>query len=129
VDPDPQVSCDHPSGGSFPQGVTEVTCTATDFTGNTASASFDVTVAGGNLGLSIMSQNYPNFVQGTVPPADATDTVESYATSVPGLTYDAAADQYVYVWKTDKGWAGKSGTLKVKLADGSMHTALFSFTK
>ena len=48
---------------------------------------------------------------------------------MPGLTYDAAADQYVYVWKTDKNWAGKNGTLKVKLADGSVHTAMFNFTK
>ena len=85
---------------------------------------------GGNQGLNIMTAGYPNFVFGNVPSADTTDEVESYATSsTPGLTYDAAANQYVYVWKTDKAWAGKSGTLRIKLADGSMHTAMFNFTK
>jgi hypothetical protein len=34
----------HPSGGFFPNGVTEVTCTATDASGNTAYCSFFVTI-------------------------------------------------------------------------------------
>jgi hypothetical protein len=36
--------CTPPSGGSFPLGTTTVTCTVTDFGGNTASCSFTVTV-------------------------------------------------------------------------------------
>jgi HYR domain-containing protein len=84
---------------------------------------------GGNQGLNILAAGYPGFVTGSVPPADTTDDVEVYATSVPGLTYDAAADQYVYVWKTPTTLAGKSGTLQLRLADGSMHTALFTFTR
>jgi HYR domain len=130
VDGDVSVSCDHASGSSFPAGDTVVNCSVTDEAGNTAQGSFTVHVKGGNQGLNIMAPNYPTFVQGSVPPTDTTDSVENYATtSVPGLTYDAAADQYVYVWKTDKNWAGKNGTLKVKLADGSVHTAMFNFTK
>ena len=46
-----------------------------------------------------------------------------------GLTYDAATDQYTYVWKTDKSWAGKCATLSLQLSDGTTHTALFSFKK
>jgi len=39
------VTCDHPSGSSFPVGVTSVICTATDAAGNTTSScTFDVTV-------------------------------------------------------------------------------------
>lgn len=38
------VDCDPPSGTPFPAGVTQVTCTATDAAGNSASCSFDVTV-------------------------------------------------------------------------------------
>jgi hypothetical protein len=45
------------------------------------------------------------------------------------LNYDAEADVYTYVWKTEKSWAGKCGTLTVRLADGTTHTALFSFVK
>ena len=38
------VVCNPPSGGCFPVGVTTVTCTATDTSGNTATCSFTVTV-------------------------------------------------------------------------------------
>ncbi len=38
------VTCNPPSGSTFPVGVTTVTCTATDAQGNTASCSFSVTV-------------------------------------------------------------------------------------
>lgn len=55
-----------------------------------------------------------------------TDTVTAGSNS---LTYDATSDQYIYVWKTDKSWAGQSGTLTVTLNDGTTHTAQFSFTK
>ena len=44
-----------------------------------------------------------------------------------GLTYDPASDQYNYVWKTEKGWAGQCRLLSVRLADGSVHSALFKF--
>ncbi len=45
------------------------------------------------------------------------------------LTYDAAADQYTYTWKTDKGWAGKCMELHLGLKDGSDQYAKFQFTK
>jgi Ca2+-binding RTX toxin-like protein len=38
------ISCDPPSGSTFPIGSTEVVCTATDEAGNTGTASFTVTV-------------------------------------------------------------------------------------
>jgi len=37
-------SCSPPSGSTFPKGTTQVTCTATDTSGNTASCTFNVTV-------------------------------------------------------------------------------------
>ncbi|HEY0544736.1 MAG TPA: immunoglobulin-like domain-containing protein [Pyrinomonadaceae bacterium] len=40
------VSCDRPSGSSFPVGTTTVTCTAADAGGNEATCSFDVNVTG-----------------------------------------------------------------------------------
>jgi hypothetical protein len=131
VDPSVTVTCDHDSGESFPQGVTTVKCEAIDDSGNKATAEFDVTVtgAGGSLGLGIMAPGSPSFFYGSVPPATPVDDIEVTTTSTPGLTYDALANQYVYVWKTSKEWANKAGTLKVQLADGSQHTAMFNFTK
>ncbi len=45
TDPSPVVACAPASGGLFPVGTTTVTCTATDASGNAASASFDVIVS------------------------------------------------------------------------------------
>ena len=38
--------------------------------------------------------------------------------------------QYLFVWKTDKAWAGTCRQLSVKFNDGSAaHTAIFRFVK
>jgi hypothetical protein len=39
------------------------------------------------------------------------------------------ADQYIYVWKTDRNWAGNCAKLVVTLKDGTSHEAWFRFTK
>jgi hypothetical protein len=44
VDPSPSLVCEPPSGALFPIGETTVTCTASDAAGNTATATFTVTV-------------------------------------------------------------------------------------
>ena len=60
----------------------------------------------------------------------AGDAVEETLTAGnSSLTYDASADQWVYVWKTDKLWAGTCRQLVVKLADGTYHRANFKLTK
>jgi hypothetical protein len=46
TDPNPTVSCDPPSGSTFPIGTTTVSCTATDSSGNSGRASFSVHVKG-----------------------------------------------------------------------------------
>jgi len=53
---------------------------------------------------------------------------ETLSAGSSGLSYDSLADQYVYVWKTDKSWSG-CRQLTVKLSDGVTHTATFKFTK
>ena len=45
------------------------------------------------------------------------------------LSYDALADQYVYVWKSDKAWAGTCRRLDVTLSDGTRHVAHFKFAR
>ncbi|MET0886885.1 MAG: kelch repeat-containing protein, partial [Mycetocola sp.] len=44
IDPDPDLSCEPLSGSTFPLGVTTVTCTAIDNSGNQATISFTITV-------------------------------------------------------------------------------------
>jgi hypothetical protein len=44
VDKSPSLTCEPPSGSTFPVGRTTVTCTSKDAAGNTATASFDVVV-------------------------------------------------------------------------------------
>ena len=46
-----------------------------------------------------------------------------------GLRYDASADRYTYVWKTDKAWAKKTGQFVLTLSDGTTHTFDVSFKK
>src|SRR6266571_2594480 len=46
TDPSPAVTCDVPSGSTFPVGTTTVTCTATDASGNSSTKSFLVIVRG-----------------------------------------------------------------------------------
>lgn len=59
--------------------------------------------------------------------ADALETTAADTTS--GLKYDATADQYNYTWKTGTVLAGTCQRLELKLMDGTLHTANFTFTK
>jgi hypothetical protein len=85
---------------------------------------------GGNQGLNIFAAGYPRVVSATGYAVSSPDLIEEYATAnASGLKYDATADQYIYNWKTQSNYAGKCLQLEVKLADGSIHAALFSFFK
>jgi acetyl esterase/lipase len=46
ADPNPEVTCDSPSGSTFSVGTARVTCTATDAAGNTSIRTFEVVVKG-----------------------------------------------------------------------------------
>jgi PKD repeat protein len=87
----------------------------------------------GDRGLGIFRTDtpYPNprFVHHSCNPDEPQDPIESTTTSPAGLTYDATTDTYTYVWKTDKGWAGRCGTFHLGLLDGSDHQAEFQFTR
>lgn len=85
---------------------------------------------GGNQGLNILQAGSPS--SGVIP-CDLSDPVDEIESTVnaggSSLTYDATANQYVYVWKTDKAWAGTCRQLVVVLNDGTAHTANFQLTK
>ena len=84
----------------------------------------------GNHGLDIFfDATYPKTIDGEYDSEACYDdigtTIDSAGKS--GLSYDALTDQYTYVWKTDKSWAGKSKTLLVKFKDGITYTVKFIF--
>jgi hypothetical protein len=84
----------------------------------------------GSQGQEILAPNSPTIEFGPCSSSDEVDAIEQTAAAgASGLSYDADSDVYTYVWKTAKSWTGKCGTLTVQLADGTTHTALFSFTK
>lgn len=81
---------------------------------------------GGDQGLDIFEAGYPKSQQiacdSTAPVGGIEETVAAGGSS---LSYDPASDQYTYVWKTDKRWAGTCRQLVLKLDDGSVHRANF----
>jgi hypothetical protein len=147
-------TCLPASGSFFPVGTNTVSCgtqagpacsfviTVTyPFTGffppisdaalNNAKAGQAVAVKfslGGNYGLDFLGATSPVSRQ-----IDCTTFVPigpEQATSPKGksgLHYDASANQYIYVWATDKAWKGTCRELNVKLNDGTDHIAKFSF--
>jgi hypothetical protein len=81
---------------------------------------------GGDRGLSIMAAGSPASVGISCSTSAAQDAIEETVTAgQSSLNYGSG--QYVYVWKTDKAWAGTCRQLLVKLVDGSTHTAYFKF--
>jgi hypothetical protein len=85
---------------------------------------------GGNMGLNIFAAGYPasGTIACTTGPQDPVEETSTAGGS--SLSYDATTGQYIYVWKTDKAWAGSCRQLVVKLADGtSAKVANFNFTR
>jgi hypothetical protein len=82
----------------------------------------------GDKGLAIFAPGYPLSSEvacdASEPGSAIEETVNAGGSS---LSYDAAADQYLYVWKTGKAWKGTCRILVVKLNDGAEHVAKFRF--
>jgi len=80
----------------------------------------------GNQGLSIFATGYPKWQKINCDTSVPLDIIEETVTAgSSSLSYDPIADQYVYVWKTDKAWAGTCRQLVVRLNDGTQHVANF----
>jgi hypothetical protein len=83
---------------------------------------------GGNQGLSIFAAGFPSTSKVVCDSHMDQDSIEETVNAGGStLTYDVAAGQYVYVWKTDKSWVGTCRRLDVKLIDGTTHSAYFKF--
>lgn len=82
---------------------------------------------GGDVGLDVLAPGSP-----TSRPINCTtgQPTGGAATSTNGqgaLAYDPSRDEYSYIWKTDKSWAGGCRELTLSLTDGTTHVARFSF--
>lgn len=86
---------------------------------------------GGDLGLNILAAGSPTSVPIACDASSPQDEVDvTVASSTSGLHYDSDANQYVYVWKTQKTWAGTCREFQLTLNDGApAKTATFQFTK
>ena len=84
----------------------------------------------GDQGLDVFADGYPVSHGVDCNTSAPLDTVEQTVTAGgSSLAYDAVADQYVYVWKSDKAWAGTCRQLDVTLSDGTRHVAHFKFAR
>jgi hypothetical protein len=82
----------------------------------------------GNQGLNIFATGYPQSEKVDCNSAGSLDDIEETVTAGgSSLSYDASLDQYNYVWKTDKSWAGTCRKLIVRLIDSTDHVAYFNF--
>ncbi|UQN08819.1 PxKF domain-containing protein [Deinococcus sp. QL22] len=84
---------------------------------------------GGNQGPNIFLAGSPSALMVNCATNATTDVVEEIsAATVSGLQYDAAAGQYVYVWKTSTAYkVGSCYQLTVKFLDNTTQTAYFQF--
>ncbi|HEY5614259.1 MAG TPA: HYR domain-containing protein [Lysobacter sp.] len=83
---------------------------------------------GGYQGMeAIMAEGYPKSAPMACNGVLEDPILETVNAGSSSLSYDAVGNQYIYVWKSAKSWAGTCRQLQVKLADGSVHTANFSF--
>jgi hypothetical protein len=83
---------------------------------------------GGDRGMAILAAGSPGSV--AVACTDGYGTgkeLDAISVGASTLTYDAATGLYTYVWKTERVWARSCRQLVLQLADGTTHTALFSF--
>jgi hypothetical protein len=85
---------------------------------------------GADYGLAIIAAQYPISKPMSCSATSGTDPLtETVTAGGSSLSYDAAANQYVYVWKTEKSWAGSCRQLTVRLIDGTEHVANFQFSR
>jgi hypothetical protein len=85
---------------------------------------------GGDFGLAIFANSYPTVLSLSCPATAVTDPIEqTVSASANSLNYDPLTGQYIFVWKTDKKWAGGCRSLVLRFIDGTERTALFQFTR
>jgi uncharacterized protein len=83
----------------------------------------------GNQGLAVLAAGSPTSTPISCSTGAATGAaVPAASAGGEGLLYTASIDLYTYNWKTAKEWTG-CRRFTLTLADGTVHEALFRFTK
>jgi len=83
---------------------------------------------GGDYGLDVLDLGSPASQPmdcTLLDPSGALEPVQPAGSS--GLSYDPTSDQYSYIWKTEKAWAGVCRVLSLRLADETEHRIAFKF--
>jgi hypothetical protein len=88
----------------------------------------------GDQGLDVLAAGSPSSTRVACSAEAPRDAIEETVNATHNsLAYDPTVNppigQYVYLWKTDKAWAGTCQRLDLTLDDGTTHSASFSFTK
>jgi sugar lactone lactonase YvrE len=121
-DPAPTVSCSPPSGSIFALGTTEVTCTATDASGNSVESSFGVYVGVGWSGVRqpVNADGSSIFKQGSTVPVKF-----RLAGASAGI---ADLQAHLYVAKVSEGIAGTEAEAASTSAADSGNTFRYDAT-
>jgi hypothetical protein len=82
---------------------------------------------GGDRGLDILAAGSPTSQAMACGGGTTNDIEQTTTAGNSSLNYDPATDQYVYVWKSDKAWAGTCRQFTLTLNDGTAHLAYFQF--
>ncbi len=83
---------------------------------------------GGDQGLNIFAAGYPKAEQIACSATVHVDGVETFLKAgSSSLFHDPSSDQYTFVWKTERSWAGTCRQLVLELIDGTIHQANFRF--
>jgi Bacterial Ig-like domain (group 3) len=81
----------------------------------------------GDRGMDIFAAGYPLSIEIECT-SDTVNNVENTLNdSTSSLSYDSTANQYNYVWKTEKSWSGSCRQLIVGLVDGQTYMLNFMF--
>jgi hypothetical protein len=82
----------------------------------------------GFKGLDVFAAGYPASRPVVCATGAALGALEpASAAGGTALAYDAATDEYTWVWKTAKAWAGTCRELVVGLDDGTVHPVVIAF--
>jgi len=82
----------------------------------------------GDRGLDVIANGYPQVSRFACPTGTRRGAVEARPGGPAGsLRYDPSTDQYVYLWRTDKAFAGTCQRFTIRLTDGTLHHADFWF--
>ena len=85
---------------------------------------------GGDRGLDIFADGSPSVHSLACSDLEDGDLIEeTVAAGQSGLEYDAGTDTYTYVWKTNRAWTDTCRRLVLEFADGTLATAVFSFSR